>query len=78
MSVLAKQEEDLDSMMAEDMQQFGAKPASKDMPPATPAEAEASEGGLKDILDKVSSLCFAVLMSKESWCMWLASVVGLQ
>lgn len=51
--VLAKQEDDLDSMMAEDMQQFAAKPVSKDMPTGKTSAPEASEGGLKDVLDKV-------------------------
>ena len=58
-SILAKQEDDLESMMAEDMQQFAAKPASKDMPSATTAGPEASKGGLKDVLDKVSASSFA-------------------
>lgn len=73
-SVLAKQEEDLDSMMAEDMQQFGAKPASKDMPPATPAEAEASEGGLKDILDKVLIGDFFFILLA---LLWFGVAIGL-
>jgi hypothetical protein len=52
-AVLAKQEDDLDMMMAEDLKQFTDKQPSKAAPQATETSRDASEGGLKAILDKV-------------------------
>lgn len=53
MRVRAKPEDDLDMMMAEDMQQFEQKQPAKPASAATGAPTEQSEGGFKEILDKV-------------------------
>lgn len=58
MSMLAKREEEvsseLDAMMEEDLQQFAAQQPSKAMAGgATSSTSEASEGGIKETLDKV-------------------------
>lgn len=54
---MAKQEDDLDAMMAEDLQQFSAQ-ATKSPQVVGVSSAEESGNGIKEIVDKVWALIF--------------------
>lgn len=54
---MAKQEDDLDAMMAEDLQQFSAQ-ATKTPQVVGATSADESGNGVKELVDKVWALTF--------------------
>lgn len=73
--VLAKPEDELDMMMAEDMQQFTAKQPSKESSGARTSPEESSDGGFKETLDKVLIGDFFFILVA---LLWFVVGIGLQ